>query len=114
MVRGILSTCHTFTKREVALAEIWKAYRSTYPNEPFIRFVRDRKGLYRYPDPKIVVGSNFCDIGFEIDERNGRIVVLSATDNLLKGAAGIAVQSMNVMMGFDETLGLRSAAIHPA
>ncbi len=114
MVRGILSTCHTFLKREVALAEIWKAYRSTYPSEPFIRFVRDRKGLYRYPDPKIVVGSNFCDIGFETDERNGRIVVLSATDNLLKGAAGIAVQSMNVMMGFDETLGLRSAAIHPA
>jgi len=114
MVRGILSTCHAFLKREVALAEIWKAYRSTYPSEPFIRFVRDRKGLYRYPDPKIVVGSNFCDIGFETDERNGRIVVLSATDNLLKGAAGIAVQSMNVMMGFDETLGLRSAAIHPA
>ena len=96
------------------MAEIWKAYRSTYPSEPFIRFVRDRKGLYRYPDPKIVVGSNFCDIGFEIDERNGRIVVLSATDNLLKGAAGIAVQSMNVMMGFDETLGLKSATIHPA
>lgn len=114
MVRGILSTCHTFLKKEASLPEIWKAFRSTYQNEPFIRFVRDRKGLYRYPDPKIVVGSNFCDIGFEIDERNGRLVVLSATDNLLKGAAGIAVQSMNVMMGFDETLGLKNAAIHPA
>lgn len=114
MVRGILCTCHAFMKRETPIAEIWKAYRSTYPNEPFIRFVRDRKGLYRYPDPKIVVGSNFCDIGFEPDERNGRLVVLSATDNLLKGAAGIAVQSMNIMSGFEETLGLKTAAIHPA
>lgn len=113
IVRGILCTIHTFTKKPLASAHVWKMLRTFYQNEPFIRFVRDLRGLYRYPDPKAVVGSNFCDIGFEVDDYTGRLVLLSATDNLIKGAAGSAVQCMNVMLGFDERTGLESAGLHP-
>ncbi len=114
IVRGILSTTHLFTTREVEAPEIWRAYRSFYANEPFIRFVRDRRGLYRLPDPKVVVGTNFCDIGFEIDEHVNRLVVLSSLDNLVKGGAGAAIQNMNIMLGIDETTGLLQPSLHPA
>ena len=66
--------------------EIWKIYRNSYNGEPFVRFIRDKKGLYKFPDPKFLIGSNFCDIGFDIDEYNQRLVSLSASDNLIKGA----------------------------
>ena len=114
IVRGILSTTHLFTTREVEAPEIWRDYRSFYANEPFIRFVRDRRGLYRLPDPKVVVGTNFCDIGFEIDEHVNRLVVLSSLDNLVKGGAGAAIQNMNIMLGIDETTGLLQPSLHPA
>lgn len=113
IVRGILCTNHTFLKRQITVQELWKIYRAMYNGEPFIRFIRDTKGLYKYPDPKFVVGSNFCDIGFDIDEKNARLVALSASDNLMKGAAGSAVQCMNVMHGFDETDGLRYTPVNP-
>ncbi|MBS7604851.1 MAG: N-acetyl-gamma-glutamyl-phosphate reductase [Candidatus Bathyarchaeia archaeon] len=113
MVRGILSTCHTFLNEPVTSAEVWRIYRELYSGEPFIRFVRDVKGLYKYPDPKIVVGSNYCDIGFELDEHAGRLVILSAIDNLMKGAAGTAVQDMNIMCNWDEREGLRYLTPHP-
>ncbi|MEM3035085.1 MAG: hypothetical protein QXL23_05565, partial [Candidatus Nitrosocaldus sp.] len=64
-------------------------------------------------DPKFVVGSNFCDVGFDIDERNNRVVALSASDNLMKGAAGSAVQCMNVMYGFNEVEGLLITPLTP-
>lgn len=113
IVRGILCTNHTFLKKPVTVQELWKMYRAMYKDEPFLRFIRDTKGLYKYPDPKFVVGSNFCDIGFDIDERNARVVALSASDNLMKGAAGSAVQCMNVMKNFDETEGLKYTPVHP-
>ncbi|MEM4298030.1 MAG: N-acetyl-gamma-glutamyl-phosphate reductase [Nitrososphaerota archaeon] len=113
MVRGILCTSHTFLTQPLAPADVWKILRSFYQNEPFIRFIRDIKGLYRYPDPKAVIGSNFCDIGFEVDGHTERLVLLSATDNLIKGGAGSAVQCMNVMLGFDERKGLEAAGLHP-
>jgi len=113
MVRGILATCHVYPTRSLDIKDLWKIYRGFYRGEPFIRFVRDKKGLFRYPDPKAVVGSNFCDIGFDIDEHTGRVVVLSAIDNLVKGAAGSAVQCMNIMLGFDEVEGLRVPSLHP-
>ncbi|MEM2914818.1 MAG: N-acetyl-gamma-glutamyl-phosphate reductase [Candidatus Bathyarchaeia archaeon] len=113
MVRGILGTCHVFLKSPVALADVWRMYRGFYEQEPFIRLVRDRKGVFRYPDPKIVVGSNYCDIGFEIDENVNRLVLLSALDNLMKGAAGTAVQDMNIMFGWDERQGLTTPGLHP-
>ena len=71
------------------------------------------KGVFRYPDPKIVVGSNYCDIGFEVDEHSDRLVLLSALDNLMKGAAGTAVQDMNLMCGWDEKEGLWDSGLHP-
>lgn len=113
MVRGILSTCHLFTDSPVKPIDVWKAYRAMYSDSFFIRLVRDKQGPFRLPDPKLVVGSNFCDIGFEIEERTSRIVTLSATDNLVKGAAGNAIQSMNLMLGFEEKTGLTMAPLHP-
>jgi len=113
MVRGILSTCHVFYEGELQNSNLWKAYRSLYGDKPFVRLVKDKSGPFRLPDPKVVVGSNFCDVGFEIDERNRRIVAIGAIDNLLKGAAGNAVQIMNLMLGFDEKQGIAAAPLHP-
>ncbi len=113
LVRGILCTAHVFPTRRLAMRDMWDLYRTAYQSEPFIRLVRERDGIHRYPDPKVLAGSNWCDIGFEIDERTGRIVVLSAIDNLVKGAAGSAVQCMNLMLGLEETAGLRFPGLHP-
>lgn len=113
MVRGILVTSHLFADSPVEPLDVWKAYRSMYGGSHFVRLVKDKKGPFRLPDPKLVIGSNFCDIGFEVEERTGRLVVLSATDNLIKGAAGNAVQSMNIMLGYDEKTGLAMAPLHP-
>ena len=113
MVRGILSTCHVFYEGDVQNSNVWKAYRSVYSGQPFVRMVKDKKGPFRLPDPKVVIGSNFCDVGFEIDERGHRIVAFGAIDNLLKGAAGNAVQVMNIMLGLDEKQGVFDAPLHP-
>ena len=113
MVRGILSTCHLFTSASLKPIDVWKTYREAYTGSFFVRLVRDKQGPFRLPDPKLVVGSNFCDIGFEIEERTGRLVTLSATDNLIKGAAGNAIQSMNLMLGYEEKEGLTMAPLHP-
>jgi len=113
IVRGILCTCHAFTSGKPGPLDVWRLYRSMYDGSYFIRLVRDKKGPFRLPDPKIVIGSNFCDLGFELEERTGRIIALGATDNLIKGAAGNAIQSMNLMLGFDEKTGLNYAPLHP-
>jgi len=113
MVRGILSTIHAFLTKEITMKEVWMAYRSMYEAEPFIRLFKYKKGLYQLPDPKIVVGSNFCDIGFELDLRVNRLVVFSAIDNLVKGAAGQAIQCLNIMFGLNEKLGLEHLSLHP-
>lgn len=113
IVRGILTTNHTFMKKPMSELELWKVYRNSYRNEPFLRFIRDKKGLYKFPDPKFLIGSNFCDIGFDIDEDNQRLVSLSASDNLMKGAAGSAIQNMNILYGFDETEGLKYTPLTP-
>jgi len=113
MVRGILGTFHVFLKSPIVLTDVWRLYRGFYGQEPFIRLVHDKKGVFRYPDPKIVVGSNYCDIGFEIDENSDRLVLLSALDNLMKGAAGTAVQDMNIMCDWNEKQGLTSSGLHP-
>lgn len=113
LVRGILLTAHCFLKERVAERDLWGIYREAYGDEPFVRLVRDRRGVYRYPEPKILAGSNFCDIGFEVDPESSRVVIIAAIDNLVKGAAGNAVQAMNVMCGFDERAGLRFTGLHP-
>lgn len=112
-VRGVLATAHVFVKPGTAEKDVWKAYRETYNHEPFVRIVKERTGLYRYPEPKILSGSNYADVGFEMDPNTGRVVALCAIDNLMKGAAGTALQCANVMMGWDETLGLDFPGLHP-
>ena len=93
--------------------DIWSIYRKEYGDEPFIRIVKEKKGLFRYPEPKILIGTNYCDIGFEKDERSNWLVTMAAIDNLMKGAAGNGIQAMNVMCGFDETRGLEFPGLHP-
>jgi N-acetyl-gamma-glutamyl-phosphate/LysW-gamma-L-alpha-aminoadipyl-6-phosphate reductase len=112
-VRGILSTAHVLLRESLEEKDIWKLYRQQYSHEPFIRIVKEKTGVYRYPEPKILVGSNYCDIGFELDTIDNRLVVLSALDNLMKGAAGNGVQAMNVMYGWEETTGLAFPGLHP-
>lgn len=114
MVRGVLCTAHVIPTRAVAMKDLWKLYRAEYADEPFVRLVNERTGLHRLPDPVVLGGSNYADVGFGVDERTGRIVALCAIDNLMKGAAGSAVQSMNLAMGFEETAGLMFPGLHPA
>ena len=113
MVRGILATCHVFTTSSLGERDLWRIYREDYGDEPFIRIVKEKSGIHRYPEPKLLSGTNFCDIGFECDERSNRVVVISAIDNLMKGAAGQAVQSFNLMMRYPETMGLEFPGLHP-
>jgi LysW-gamma-L-alpha-aminoadipyl-6-phosphate/LysW-L-glutamyl-5-phosphate reductase len=114
MVRGILVTIHTFLDDpKMEEKEIWKTYRQEYGGKPFIRIVKQNLGLYRFPEPKILQGTNICEIGFEKESRSGRLVVLGAIDNLVKGTAGNAVQCMNLMSGFPETEGLGFPGLHP-
>ena len=113
MVRGALATCHCLLDRNVDDKELWALFREAYAQEPFVRIVRAKRGVYRYPEPKILSGSNFCDVGFAVDPESRRVVVIGAIDNLMKGSAGTAVQTMNLMCGFDETLGLEFPGLHP-
>ena len=112
-VRGVLATAHVFVTPGTTEKDVWKAYREAYNHEPFVRIVKERTGLYRYPEPKILSGSNYADVGFEMDASTGRVVALCAIDNLMKGAAGTAMQCANIMMGWDETLGLDFPGLHP-
>ncbi|HMO58222.1 MAG TPA: N-acetyl-gamma-glutamyl-phosphate reductase [Roseiflexaceae bacterium] len=113
LVRGALATVHAFAAGPISEKDLWRAYRSSYSSEPFIRIIRERQGTYRLPEPKILAGSNYADVGFALDEAHGRIVSICAIDNLMKGAAGSAVQCMNLMFGFDETTGPEFAGLHP-
>jgi N-acetyl-gamma-glutamyl-phosphate/LysW-gamma-L-alpha-aminoadipyl-6-phosphate reductase len=113
LVRGVLATAHARVKPGVANKDLWKAYRAVANENPFIRVVKEQRGIYRVPEPKILSGSNYADLGFELDETSGHIVSLCAIDNLMKGAAGTAVQCMNLMLGLDETTGLEFAGLHP-
>jgi N-acetyl-gamma-glutamyl-phosphate/LysW-gamma-L-alpha-aminoadipyl-6-phosphate reductase len=113
LVRGVLATCHCRLHRRADEKEIWGLYRTAYRDEPYVRVVKSRTGLHRYPEPKLLAGSNYCDVGFEVDPDTGWVVTMAAIDNLMKGAAGSAVQAMNVMMGWDEMAGLTFPGLHP-
>ncbi len=113
MVRGVLATAHVFLAKPLSEKDIWQLYRKTYAAEPFIRIVKERDGNYRLPEPKLLWGTNYCDIGFALDEENNRLVVISAIDNLMKGAAGQALQAFNIMNGFEETTALEFPGLHP-
>ncbi len=109
MNRGILATCYASLTGNYTEADVRAAYEKYYGNEYFIRILPEGT----CPETRWVEGSNFVDIGFKIDERSGRIVAMGALDNMVKGAAGQAVQNMNLMFGLPETEGLRLPPVFP-
>jgi LysW-gamma-L-alpha-aminoadipyl-6-phosphate/LysW-L-glutamyl-5-phosphate reductase len=113
LVRGVLCTAHVFLNQDLQEKDIWKLYREAYRGEPFVRMVKEKQGIHRFPEPKFLAGTNYCDVGFERDPDTGRLVVIAAIDNLMKGAAGSAVQCMNLMCGFEERTALTFAGLHP-
>jgi N-acetyl-gamma-glutamyl-phosphate/LysW-gamma-L-alpha-aminoadipyl-6-phosphate reductase len=113
LVRGVLATAHAHVKAGVAMKDLWKAYRGVANENCFVRVVKEQRGIYRVPEPKILAGSNYADIGFDLDEESGHIVSICAIDNLMKGASGTAVQCLNLMLGLDEMTGLEFLGLHP-
>lgn len=111
LVRGILATCHILLPEAPTERELWQLYRAAYQDEPFVRVFKERQGVHRGPDPKLVAGSNYADVDFHVS--GNRIVATCAIDNLVKGAAGTAVQAMNISHGLPETMGLEQLPVHP-
>ncbi len=109
VARGILATCYAAPLQSLTTEAAHQILAEKYENEPFVR-VLPPGGV---PSLKNTVGSNFCDIGVVVDARTERVIVISALDNLLKGASGQAIQNMNLMNDFPETAGLESAGIFP-
>ena len=109
IARGILSTCYATLHHKTSIEQAQAVLQARYEHEPFVRVLP----VGQLPQIKHVSGSNFCDIGVQVDKRTGRLIVISAIDNLVKGAAGQAMQNMNLMCGFDETSGLMSAPVFP-
>jgi LysW-gamma-L-alpha-aminoadipyl-6-phosphate/LysW-L-glutamyl-5-phosphate reductase len=108
-VRGVQVICHA--TGELDERAVRNAYRSHYGDEPFVRIVAHRHGNFRLPEPKILLGSNFCDVGFAVD--GDRVTAIAALDNLVKGGSGNAVQCLNIQMGWPERLGLEFPGLHP-
>jgi len=112
MDRGILTTAYVPVQKKVSLAQIHKLYSAFYKDSPFVRVLAEGA----YPATKTVKGTNYCDIAVFADNRPGKspvLVIVSAIDNLIKGASGTAVHNMNLMYGFDETTGLPVSAPSP-
>lgn len=110
MDRGILSTIYVRLKKKVSLSAVQKLYRDYYRDEPFVRIL----GNGVHPVTKAVRGTNFCDISvFRHDGQGQTLIIVSAIDNLMKGASGSAVHNMNIMYGFEETAGLLSCPPFP-
>jgi N-acetyl-gamma-glutamyl-phosphate reductase len=101
--RGILTTLYATPLKRIGYQDVEDCLTTFYSGRPFVRICKEG----RLPDTRNVRGTNYCDIGFKLDERNQRLILISAIDNLVKGAAGQAVQNMNIMLGLDETVGLK-------
>jgi N-acetyl-gamma-glutamyl-phosphate reductase len=109
MTRGIMSTMYTELKSTYTTEQLHNIYQDYYEKHPFIRI----RPVGQFPSTKEVFGTNFCDIAIKADPRTNRVTIVSVIDNLLKGAAGQAVQNMNLMLGLDETTGLYHYPIYP-
>jgi len=114
MNRGILVTAYASLINGVSQEDIWNAYKAAYAEEPFVRLCDRACSDYPYPETRWVKGSNFCDIGVTVDQRTNRVVAIGAIDNLIKGAAGQAIQNMNLVCSWEETAGLMQPPIFPA
>lgn len=109
MTRGILSTVYASLSRELSSREALELFRGYYAQAPFVKILEE--GLL--PGTKDVRASNYCHIGLSVDTRNRRIIILAALDNLVKGAAGQAIQNLNLMAGYDEREGLVDIPAYP-
>ncbi|PYZ95729.1 N-acetyl-gamma-glutamyl-phosphate reductase [Alteribacter lacisalsi] len=109
MTRGLMCTISLPLEEQVNTKEVIDYYRTFYSRHPFVRIMEKEV----FPSTKGVYGSNFCDIGLHADERTGRLTIVSAIDNLGKGAAGQAIQNVNVMNGWDERTGLMHVPVYP-
>jgi len=109
MDRGILSTIYATPAKAATTEKLVALYQEFYSGEPFVRVLPQGS----LPSTAFVRGANFCDIAPLVDGRTGRIIVVSAIDNLVKGASGQAVQNMNIVCGFPETMGLEGLALFP-
>lgn len=107
--RGILTTIYAKLTKDLDTKNIQKIYRATYRKEPFTRVLDAGK----FPNVKYVRGTNLCDVGIAVNKRTHTLIVVTAIDNLMKGASGQAVQNMNIMMGFDEKTALKTIALVP-
>jgi len=112
-VRGVLVKAHLTLRQRVDSRDVRRLYADAYRAAPFVRIVALSRGLHRSPDPRWLAGSNFCDLGFALDDSGRRLVALAAVDNLVKGGAGTAVQVLNLMHGWDERDGLGFPGLHP-
>jgi len=108
MTRGILATCYAPLSDALTEEELLGIYRDAYRGEPFVRVLGEA-----LPQTKATLGSNFCDVAVRVDPERGLAVAVSAIDNLVKGAAGQAIQNMNLMFGLPETDGLWAAGMYP-
>jgi N-acetyl-gamma-glutamyl-phosphate reductase len=119
ITRGILAICHAFPLSQVSRQQLLELYRDFYAGESFVQIFDQTEDSFAswkyapYPWVNAVSGTNRCQIGLDLDEKRGRIVVFSVLDNLGKGGSHAGVQNMNVMFGLDESLGLSSWGLHP-
>jgi N-acetyl-gamma-glutamyl-phosphate/LysW-gamma-L-alpha-aminoadipyl-6-phosphate reductase len=118
MVRGAAATCHAYPEgataaESIGTADLWGAYRDAYEDEPFVELVAGGGGVYRYPESKVVAGTNNAEVGFATEEDSDRVVAFAAIDNVMKGAAGQAVHAANIALGLSQTTGLDAQGLHP-
>jgi N-acetyl-gamma-glutamyl-phosphate/LysW-gamma-L-alpha-aminoadipyl-6-phosphate reductase len=113
MVRGASAAVHVFLNRPCEEKDLWKAFRSVANPEPFVRIAKSAAGIFRAPEPKILAGTNFADLGFALAKGGIKATLFCAIDNLVKGAAGSAIQCLNLMTGQDESSGLGFPGLHP-
>ncbi len=113
LVRGVAAAAYVTLKPGLQDKDFWGAYRAAWSGQPFVRIVHEKSGLHRHPEPRLLAGTNYADVGWEYDARTGRTALICAIDNLGKGAAGSAVQCMNLMCGFEEMTALTFGGIYP-
>ena len=109
MMRGILVTAYASLTEKVSIEKIREIYEHTYANEEFVRVLKEGE----CPQTRFVEGSNFVDVNVVLDERTNRVVMMGAMDNLVKGAAGQAMQNMNILFGCKENMGLKQIPMFP-
>jgi N-acetyl-gamma-glutamyl-phosphate/LysW-gamma-L-alpha-aminoadipyl-6-phosphate reductase len=114
LVRGVQCVAHVTLNKPLREADLWKLYRAAWKEEHFVSATPAKPQHFRIPDPRFVLGSNRVLAGFSLASDGRRLIAASALDNLMKGAAGSAIQSANIMMGLDEAAGLDMMPVYPA